>query len=121
MTAAEENRRAHSRFELTCPITITDSSGNVLLKTRTLNISDGGALLEPHEDTIEIGAPVDVTMNVPRSTANTFMFEQVSSPAQVIRSQQAEDLESLALMFIEPLKLDLEEEEPGTGSREPGE
>jgi hypothetical protein len=120
MAAAEENRRIHPRVELTCPIEITDSEGTVLLKTRTLNISDGGALLEPHEDTIEIGAPVDVTMNVPRSTANTFMFEQVSSSAHIIRGQQAEHLESLALMFIEPLKLSLEEE-PGTGSRGPGE
>ena len=112
MAAAEENRRAFPRVELTCPIEVTDSEGKVLLKTRTLNISDGGALLEPHEDTIEVGAPVDVTMNVPRSTPNTFMFEKVNSTAQVVRSQQAENLESLALMFIEPLKLDLEEE-PG--------
>ncbi len=109
MAAAEENRRAHPRIELTCPVTVTDSQGNVLLRTRTLNVSDGGALLEPREQTIEVGLPVSVAMNLPRSTANTFMFEEVLTSAEVIRSQQAADLESLALTFIEPLKLDLGE------------
>jgi len=120
MTADQDNRRAYPRFELTCPITVTDSEGNPLLKTRTLNVSDGGALLAPHEETLDVGESVDVTMNLPRSTPNTFMFEQVTSPAQVVRSQQADDLECLALMFIEPLELALDEGEPGAGSREPG-
>ena len=109
MPRNDADRRTFPRFELTCPVTITDSTGKVLLKTRTLNISDGGALLEPQEETIEIDEPVTIDMRVPRSTANTFMYEDVSSPAQIIRSQEAADLESYALMFIEPVKLDLGE------------
>ncbi len=121
MAAAQENRRVHPRIDMTCPITVTDSDGHVLLRTRTLNVSDGGALLEPGEETIEVGLPVNVAMDLPRTTANTFMFEQVLTAAEVTRSQQAAKLEGLALMFIEPLKLSLEDEEPGAGDQEPGE
>ena len=108
MAENELDRRVSRRLDLTCPITVTDSAGKVLLKTRTLNVSDGGALLEPQDVSIEIGQPVSVDLRLPRSTANTFMYEDVSSPAQIVRSQQAAGLESYALMFIEPLKLDLE-------------
>jgi len=108
MTRADPERRRHRRFELTCPIVVTDAQGNELLRTRTVNISDGGALVEPHEQAVHVGQTVGVDLHLPRSTANTFMYEQVSSEARVVRHHPLADAEAPALTFIEPLKLDLE-------------
>lgn len=111
MTRSHHERRACRRFDLTCPIVVTDSEGNELLKTKTLNISDSGALLAaPIDQTIPLCQYVHVDMRLPRSTENTFMFEKISSEAGVLRHQPMKDHANVAtaLTFTKPLKLELE-------------
>ncbi|MDY7009525.1 MAG: PilZ domain-containing protein [Planctomycetota bacterium] len=111
MTRPHRERRACKRFDLTCPIVVTDSEGNELLKTKTLNISDGGALLTaPIGQTIPLRQRVRVDMRLPRSTENTFMYEDISTEAGILRHQPMKDYDNLAtaLTFTNPLKLQLE-------------
>ena len=111
MTRSLRERRAYGRFDLACPVVVTDGEGNELLKTKTLNLSDGGALLtSPAKRTIPLGQYVHVDVRLPRSTPNTFMFENVSSDASILRHQPMQDNSSVAtaLTFTKPLKLGLE-------------
>ena len=108
MGEADTERRRHRRFELTCPVVVTDSRGNELMRTRTLNVSDGGACLAPAAAVIDVGEPVGVSLRVPRSTDNTFMYEQVLADARVVRHQPAAASPTVALAFIEPMKLELD-------------
>jgi hypothetical protein len=107
----QAERRTYQRYALTCPIVICDMQGNELLRTQTVNISDGGAFLA-------MPAPVDVTsakttpgqqvraeVRLPRSTTNSYLLERIDSPARVIRQGAT----GLAIMFIEPLQLHLDE------------
>ena len=111
MTRSPRERRAYRRFDLACPVVVTDSEGNELLKTKTLNLSDGGALLTaPAKETIGLGQYVHVNVRLPRSTANTFMFENVSSDASILRHEPMKDHASVAtaMKFTKPMKLGLE-------------
>ncbi len=100
-------KRVHQRFELSCPIIITDSHGNKLLRTQTLNVSDGGAAVADRGQ-FSVGDVLQAEMKVPRSTPNTFMMEDVPSRAVVIRHQKIQASEGMAIAFIEPLNLEIE-------------
>ncbi len=111
MTTSPRERRACGRFDLACPVIVTDSAGNELLKTKTLNLSDGGALLTvPIEQTIPLGQYVRMDVRLPRSTKNTFMFENISAEASILRHEPMIEHSSIAtaLTFTKPLKLQLE-------------
>ena len=110
MTRSPRERRASIRFDLTCLVVITDSAGKELLRTKTLNLSDGGVLLTaPTNQTIPLGQYVHVDVRLPRSTPNTFMLEEISSDAGILRHQPMRDNSSVAtaLTFTKPLKLGL--------------
>ncbi len=111
MTKAKRERRAHKRYPISCPVVITDREGNELFQTKTLNISNGGALMSvPIERTIPLGRSVRLLLRLPRSTPNTFMYEEVSSDAQVVRHQPMVDFSqaAAAVKFSKPLNLSLE-------------
>ena len=108
MTPSREERRAHVRLNLTCPIVVIDSEGRELVRTQTLNISNGGLLLAPAEKPIDRGQSVQVNLRVPRSTENTFMFEDVSTVAKVLRHQRINGGDAPAMAFVQPVELDLE-------------
>ncbi len=111
MTPSERNRRANKRFDLACPVVVTDSAGVEVFRTRTMNISDGGMLLTaPISQTVPLGESVSAEIRLPRSTKNTFMFEDVCSEARVVRHQPMidHDQSATAFQFAEPLKLGLE-------------
>ncbi len=111
MTRSPSERRAHRRFDLACPVVVTDNAGNKLLDTKTLNLSDGGALLTvPTKQTIGLGQYVHVDVRLPRSTPNTFMFENISSDASILRHEPMKEHSSVAtaLTFTKPMKLSLE-------------
>ncbi len=111
MTPSPDERRAYKRFDLTCPVVVTDTAGKELLHTKTLNFSNGGALLTaPIEDTIPLGQPVHIDVRLGRSTANTFMFENVSTDANILRHEPMKDNSSVAtaMKFTKPLQLGLE-------------
>ena len=111
MTPSPNERRAYMRFDLTCPVVVTDSAGNELLRTKTLNLSNGGMLLTaPIGDTIPLDQPVHLDVHLRRSTANTFMFENVSADANILRHEPMQDHSSVAtaMKFAKPMKLGLE-------------
>ncbi len=108
MPRRRKERRRHARFELPCPVTVADAGGTVLLQTRTLNVSDGGALLRPARKAIDLGANISVLLRVPRSTPNTFLYEEVASGARVVRHQRVAGATGLAVAFTQPLRLELE-------------
>jgi c-di-GMP-binding flagellar brake protein YcgR len=110
MTETVKERRAHKRFNLTCPVVVCDSSGRELLRTRTLNISDGGALVTSAEaSAMPPGQALHANLRVPRTTPNTFMYEDFFSAARVARHDRlAGDMIGVALQFPRPLTLELE-------------
>lgn len=107
----QAERRVYQRYALTCPIVICDTQGNELIRTQTVNISDGGAFLampapvEVSRAKTTAGQKVRAEVHLPRSTPNSYLLERVDSPARVIRNEKA----GLAIMFIEPLQLHLDE------------
>ena len=110
MTRSPRERRASRRFDLTCPVVVTDSEGNELLNTKTLNLSDGGVLLTaPAKQTIPLGQYVHVSVQLPRSTPNTFMLEKISADVSILRHEPMQDHSHVAtaMMFTKPIKLGL--------------
>ena len=111
MTRTPDERRAYRRFNLACTVVVSDSAGKELMRTKTLNLSDGGVLLTTAiEDTIPLGQPVHIDVHLGRSTANTFMFENVSTDANILRHEPMQDHSSVAtaMKFTKPMKLGLE-------------
>ncbi len=111
MTRTPDERRAYRRFDLTCPVVVTDNAGKELLRTKTLNLSNGGALLTiPAKQTIPLGQPVHIDVRLGRSTANTFMLENISTAASILRHEPMQDHSSVAtaLTFTKSMKLGLE-------------
>lgn len=111
MTPSPDERRAYRRVDLACPVVVTDTAGNELLRAKTLNLSDGGVLLTtPVEDAIPLGQPVHIDVHLKRSTANTFMFENVSTDVNILRHEAMQDHSHVAtaMKFAKPIKLGLE-------------
>ena len=103
-------RRHHERHDLACPVEIHDSEGRLLARTRTVNISDGGALLSvPVDQAGSLDGQVSLDLRVPRTTPNTYMLEKFSTRARILRNQPIVEkgFAGLALQFFEPVKLEL--------------
>ena len=112
MASRKQERRVHRRWELTCPIVVLDAKGKVLFKTRAVNVSDGGAYCTRGVDNLASGSlpqRVGIRLSVPRSTRNSFMFEEFQGAARVIRTEPLIDAAraGMALQFLQPLSLDL--------------
>lgn len=106
-----KERRKRERFDLACPVVVCDSQGQELLRTRTINVSDGGALLAASgAQAIPVGEAVQVTLQVPRQTPNTRMFEGFFTAASVVRHQDlpSEEVAGIGLMFNRRLLLNLD-------------
>ncbi|MFP4052308.1 MAG: PilZ domain-containing protein [Phycisphaerae bacterium] len=105
------DRRQHKRYDLACPVVLLRGKSDVLARTKTVNISDGGALVPMYESAMpETGTKLHVRFSVPRSTSNSYMLEGFSSEATVIR-QDPRDEESppcVGLKFEPPLSLAIE-------------
>ena len=112
MPEPSEERRRHKRHDLSCPAGVSDGSGHKPASGKTLNISDGGLLVPlAAEDAPQPGAAVRVRFSVPRQTPNTFMLEDFSAAASVVRLADGGDGEQIqiALRFDKPLELGLDE------------
>ena len=109
MTRPQVERRAHRRFKLHCPTIVKDKAGREIARTRTADISDGGALLQPNGHALEPGQAVRLDLRLPRQTPNTFMYEDFSSAARVVRCQAGAGGSGtgVALAFLRPQKLEL--------------
>ena len=110
-----KDRRRFPRFNLGCPVGLfTPAVGRwrkELAHSRTDNISNGGCYLtlaekpgfQPHQT-------LQLELNLPRRTPNTYMLEPVRTSVRILRIDDSHPTEtSLALQFENPLDLQLEE------------
>jgi hypothetical protein len=99
--------RNFPRIDISCPITLINSYGQ-FLKAITVNVSDGGALVEMTDSPApEIGEVVDVDMLVPLSLGQTQRYRKIRCMAKVSRHQTigANKNVRVAIQFQHPLKL----------------
>jgi len=104
-------RRKHKRHDLPCPIRLFSQAGEQIATGKTLNISDGGALVPVSGHILpRLRESVNLTFSVPRSTANTYMLEDFACCATVLRHEvvAADDQACLAMEFVRPLHLVIE-------------
>jgi hypothetical protein len=106
-----QERRVHKRQNLACPISFLSRGGHAVAVGKTINISDGGALISLPACAIpDIGANVNVKFAVPRNTPNTYMLEKFASQACVTRRHALlkDSSAGVAVRFGRPLDLALE-------------
>lgn len=111
MAGGGAERRQSIRMDVPCPYEVRDPSGAVLGKGRTLNIGNGGMFLPMRLDRLsEPDTTVQVRFALPRSTPNTYMLEDFSAKARVLRHQPLRDanLAGVAVQFDQPIDLGLE-------------
>ena len=104
-------RRRHKRHRIACPLSILRFGAAEPLTGKTLDVSDGGAILAiPIKAVPRVSERVKVVLGVPRSTANTYMLEEVPCEARVVRHQPMDDnsVVGVALQFSPALDLALE-------------
>ena len=110
-----KDRRRFPRFSLSCPVGLfTPAIGRwrkELAHSRTDNISSGGCYLTLSEKPgFQPKQSLQLELNVPRRTPNTYMLEPVRTSARIIRIETAQPAETgLALEYEKPLDLQLEE------------
>jgi hypothetical protein len=119
------NRRRHRRVPLVCDVwQRTDYSQAIDgalprvsgLAGRTLNLSDGGALVQVTElpegglTRPRNGQEIDLTLALPRATADTFLLEHVKLSGQVVRVQGPcpGACTAFAIRFQDPIELGLD-------------
>jgi len=110
----DKDRRLFPRFNLDCPVGLfTPAVGRwrkELAHSHTDNISNGGCYLTLAEkpDFQPLQA-LQLELNLPRRTPNTYMLEPVRTSARIIRIDDSHPTETyLALQFEKPLDLQLE-------------
>jgi c-di-GMP-binding flagellar brake protein YcgR len=106
-----EDRRRFSRHDLECPVVLLQEKSEVLARTKTINVSDGGALVPMYASAMpETGKKVHVRFSVPRSTPNSYMLEGFSSEATIVRhhTEGDEEVSCIGLEFDPPLNLAIE-------------
>jgi len=111
MAEVSYERRRHKRHELACPVSLAGEDAQAPAKTKGINISDGGILFPlPRQAVPDVGAKVHVDFSVPRSTPNTFLMEEFSSRAVVVRSEPGGGKvpARIALEFERPMDLGIE-------------
>ncbi len=111
MAAIRTERRTHQRAAVPCVITLEDSEGNVLHRTKAHNLSDGGVFLAMPIDVLpHFGAELNLSFSVPRTTSNTYMLEQFNCKARIVRHQPLVDCDTagMGLQFTKPQDLMLE-------------
>ena len=104
-------RRASARMALSCPVSLYDRAGDLLVRSKTVNLSDGGLLVSVPVETLgRLGESTNVALSVPRSTPTTYMLEDFACPARVVRHQPMvdEQFAGVALAFEEPQELSLQ-------------
>lgn len=102
MANQQRERRRESRTAVSCAAAISDEDGPREAGGRTVNVSDGGALITmPIEILPAVSRRVDITLSVPRSTPNTRMVEKIATAATVLRHEPMVDdrLAGMAVRF----------------------
>jgi c-di-GMP-binding flagellar brake protein YcgR len=113
MTRKDDERRKYKRFAADSLVAV-EFGDSTTAKARLINVSDGGAYLSlaGGDARPAVGAKVAISFKLPRSTPNTFMFEDVQAHGRVVRAKATKDGDSqpggLGLQFIKPLDLQIE-------------
>ncbi len=110
MANQTSERRRYRRHELTCPVTIHNPGGEVLFQAKTANISDGGIFVAaPIESLQKLGKKINLSLRLPRSTPNTFIFEDFACHASIVRHEPLTDdaQAGIAMAFAKPLDLQI--------------
>ncbi len=110
MANQASERRRHKRHDISCPVTIHNPGGEMLFQAKTTNISDGGIFIAvPINSLQKLGRKINVSLRLPRSTPNTFMFEDFACHASVVRHEPLTDHEQagIAMAFAKPLDLQI--------------
>ena len=111
MEQGNVEHRKYERFELPCPVVVSDEQGRELFQAEAINVSDGGMLITaPADQAIPVGETVHLALKVPRAAANTRESEDFFSNASVIRHQPSneEGRICIALEFSKRLLLGLD-------------
>ena len=111
MAKKKSERRRHARRDVACPVAIAGGGDSRTARGKTLNISDSGALLSvPIEYLPDVTKQVNISVSVPRATANTYMFEEFQSRATVTRHEPMIDdrLAGVAVRFDRVLEFNLQ-------------
>ena len=110
----DKDRRRFPRFTLDCPVGLfTPAVGRwrkELAHSHTDNISNGGCYLTLAEKPgFQPAQSLQLELNLPRQTPNTYMLEPIRTSARILRIEDARHTESsLAIQFEKPLDLQLE-------------
>ena len=107
----KSERREYTRTDIVCAVVVRDEADSERIRGKALNLSDGGAMLAiPMHTLVELAPSLHMTVSVPRATANTRMYEEVTSEATVVRHQPMvdENIVGIAVRFSAPLDLQLE-------------
>ncbi|MDD4888548.1 MAG: PilZ domain-containing protein [Phycisphaerae bacterium] len=119
------DRRTFRRVPLVCDVWQRADSGERIggigrfggLAGRTLNVSDGGALIqltnlpEGAVSRPQPGQAIELTLALPRSTADTFLLEHVKVKGEVIRvlgHGMGQPATTFAVRFGQPMPLQLD-------------
>jgi hypothetical protein len=101
-------RRVHKRLGLSCPIMLSGEHEAQPLKSKTINVSNGGVFLAvPVHQVPSHGASVSLRLLVPRSTPNTYMLEEFQSQAKVLRHEMLKDNTQVGVALVFDRKIDL--------------
>lgn len=105
MCGKSTERRRHPRFKLVCPGRLLTEEGQLLATTRTMDVSDGGALLQVAPETpLAIGDRICVELDIPASADGT-PARHVVARARIVRKIDSEFPYKMpvAVEFCEPL------------------
>jgi PilZ domain len=110
-----KERRHYPRYALGCPAELFPPAAghwrNQIVHSRTDNISNGGCYitLEKYPE-LQTDQSLQLELNVPRHTPNTYMLEPVRTAVRIVRIETARPSDTgLALEFEKPVELQLEE------------
>lgn len=111
MAKKTAERRRNPRTDLSCPVSLYDRAGELIIRSKAVNVSDGGLLVSvPLQTLPQLDDRTNVTFSVPRSTPTTYMLEDFACGATIVRQQPMVDDEfaGVALAFEVPQPLSLE-------------
>ncbi len=111
MSADSAERRNYVRLALTCAVELIDATNQAVAHGRTINISNGGALVRiPIGSAPSLGSVVEMKMHVPHSRDGTGPTREFSAQVRILRCEQEADSDNtaVAMQFLEPLELGLQ-------------
>jgi c-di-GMP-binding flagellar brake protein YcgR len=103
-------RRRHRRVRLACPVWFIGEDGTTVLRCRTQDVSNSGALaILPTGSAPQIGQRVCLRMALPYETRDTYVLTSYEGHATVVRtcpSDQEDNAVGVGLQFEKAMDLE---------------